>query len=101
MWIGMEFMTSHSTSTPTQAQPYGMTGRLAYLSGRRPKLILTLWALFFVQALGVAAGFPADLTTDIELTNNPEADRADALLDERMQFDGGPSPAEYEIGRAH
>ena len=92
-------MTTHSTSnaTTTKAKPYGMTGRLAYFSGRRPKLILTLWALFFVLALGVTAGFPADLSTDIELTNNPEADRADALLDERMQFDGGPSPAEYVI----
>lgn len=93
----MGHMTSQTNSTSTTAKPNGMTGRLAYLSGRRPKLMLTLWALFFVLALGIAAGFPADLTTDIELTNNPEAERADALLDERMQFDGGPSPTEYVI----
>jgi RND superfamily putative drug exporter len=78
-------------------QPYGMTGRIARASGRHPWRVVGAWAVAFVLAFVVIAGFPSELTTDFEITNNPESERAEWLLEERMTFHGEPGPDELVV----
>lgn len=74
----------------------GFTGRLAALSARRPWITVVSWIVVIVAAAVVAAMFPADLNTDFNFTNNPEAIRGQQLLDERME-QGEPAPDEYVV----
>jgi RND superfamily putative drug exporter len=90
--------TVQSNSEPIDTvQPFGFTGKLASLSGRRPKFVLALWGVIFIAAVAIAAGLPADLTTEIELTNDPEAERAARMIDERLPATGAPPPGEYVV----
>ena len=81
----------------TTTKPFGMTGRLAGVSSRSPWKMVLLWVAIFVGMIVVSVGFPAELTTDIELTNDPESYRADAILEERMDPASSPRVDEYVV----
>src|SRR3972149_9828671 len=66
------------------------TEGLARASARRPWFVVAAWAAIIV-ASGVAIGtlLASGLTTEIALTNDPESQRAEDLLEERLR---GPEP---------
>jgi putative drug exporter of the RND superfamily len=74
----------------------GFTGRLAAFSARRPWTIVITWLLIIVGAGIVAVGFPADLNTDFNFRNEPEAVRGEQLVMERMPQDN-PAPDEFVV----
>ncbi|HUG15675.1 MAG TPA: MMPL family transporter [Thermomicrobiales bacterium] len=78
-------------------QPFGLTGRLAALSARHPWRVIGAWVALIVIAMAITAGFPASLSTEFALTNEPEHVRADKLIRERMRGETPPSPHEYVI----
>ena len=58
-----------------------LTGRLARASSRRPWRTLALWAAGIVLAVGAIGTSLGDiLTTDAEMTNDPESYRGYDLL---------------------
>jgi uncharacterized membrane protein YdfJ with MMPL/SSD domain len=61
------------------------TQRLATASARRPWLVVGLWITTIAIAGVLASQFLADaLTTEVGLTNDPEATRANELIEERF-----------------
>jgi uncharacterized membrane protein YdfJ with MMPL/SSD domain len=66
------------------------TEGLARASARRPWIVVGTWAAIIVAA-AVAIGtlLASGLTTEISLTNDPESERADNLLEDRLR---GPDP---------
>ena len=65
-----------------------LTGRLARASARRPGRTLALWLLVLVLSFGAIGGLLGDtLTTDAEMTNDPESYRAYALIGEHFPPD--------------
>jgi putative drug exporter of the RND superfamily len=76
--------------------PHGFTGKLASLSARRPWITVISWVLIIIAAGAIAALYPADLNTDFNFTNDPEAVRGERLLAERMDSDE-PVPDEYVV----
>ncbi len=75
--------------------PRGFTGRLADLAIRNPWKTVAVWLALFIVAGTIAAVFPADMTTDANFTNDPDAKQADELIAERM--DSAPSPDELVV----
>ncbi|HEY8490442.1 MAG TPA: hypothetical protein VIO14_05565 [Dehalococcoidia bacterium] len=65
------------------------TERLARASGRRPWLVLGVWAVLFVLGAFLATGLGRVLTTEARFLNEPESVRAEQLLEERLR---GPKP---------
>ena len=62
-----------------------VTGRLARASSRHPWRTLALWGVAVVLAVGAVAGLLGDsLTTDAEMTNDPESYRAYDVLREHF-----------------
>jgi putative drug exporter of the RND superfamily len=78
------------------SKPHGFTGKLAALSARRPWVTVISWIAIIVAAAVIAVGFPADLNTDFNFTNEPEAVRGEQLINERME-QGEPVPDEYIV----
>jgi putative drug exporter of the RND superfamily len=78
------------------SKPHGFTGKLAAFSQRKPWLIVASWVLIIIAAAVIAIGFPADLNTDFNFTNEPEAVRGEQLIAERMD-EGEPVPDEYVV----
>ena len=65
-----------------------LTGRLARASARRPGRTLALWLLVLVLSFGAIGGLLGDtLTTDAEMTNDPESYRAYNLIGEHFPPD--------------
>ena len=59
---------------------------LARSSSRRPWLVVGLWVAAMAVALGVNGAIGKDATTtDVNLTNNPEAKQAETLVQERLK----------------
>ena len=57
---------------------------LARASSRHPWRTVGIWVVIFVAAIGATATILSDaLTTDFDFTNNPEAKRAQQILEER------------------
>ncbi|HYJ61268.1 MAG TPA: MMPL family transporter [Actinomycetota bacterium] len=57
---------------------------LARASSRHPWRTIGIWVVIFVAAIGATATILGDaLTTDFDFTNNPEAKRAQQILEER------------------
>ena len=57
---------------------------LARASSRHPWRTVGIWVVIFVAAIGATATILGDaLTTDFDFTNNPEAKRAQQILEER------------------
>jgi RND superfamily putative drug exporter len=65
---------------------------LARASSKRPWLVIGGWLVALVVAVGLISALLADtLTTDFDFTDNPEAKRAELLLESRMEPPfGGP-----------
>jgi RND superfamily putative drug exporter len=65
------------------------TGTLARASARHPWRTLVVWAVTFVAAGILSSALLGDtLTTESEFTNDPESQRAAALLEERLRGPG-------------
>jgi uncharacterized membrane protein YdfJ with MMPL/SSD domain len=57
------------------------TEGLARASSRRPWRTIAVWGVLVVAAIGATAALlPGALTTDVEVTNNPESERAARVL---------------------
>ena len=63
------------------------TGTLARASARHPWRTLVVWAVTFVAA-GILHMVGDTRTTESEFTNDPESQRAAALLEERLRGPG-------------
>ncbi len=62
------------------------TETLARGSAHRPLLVIGFWTAVLVASIGVIGVLLSSaLTTDIALTNNPESERADKLLEDRLR----------------
>ena len=60
-------------------------GRLAEAATRRPKRVLVTWGVVVLVSLGlIGALLGSALTSDQNLTNNPESDQAQKLIDARL-----------------
>ncbi len=62
----------------------GLTERLAHAAARRPWLTLGLWGLVVAVAVVMVVLFMADLSASDSFVSNPESERADQLIGERM-----------------
>ena len=59
---------------------------LARASATHPWRTVAIWVVILAVAMGSNAAFLADsLTSQFRFTNNPESDRADTLLEERLR----------------
>jgi RND superfamily putative drug exporter len=66
----------------------GWIEALARASSRRPRRVVLLWAVAVVVSIGViGALLPSALTTEGEVTNEPESEEAYQLLGERIPAD--------------
>jgi uncharacterized membrane protein YdfJ with MMPL/SSD domain len=62
-----------------------VTERLARWSSEHAWRVVLIWGVAFVLSVGVSAALLGDvLTTDSEVTNDPESERAYAILEERQ-----------------
>ena len=62
-----------------------LTGRIASAAARRPWVTIGVWLVVLAVALIMTRALLGDaLTTEDSLTNNPESERAQQLLDERL-----------------
>ena len=62
------------------------TEAVARASANRPWRTIGVWIVFLVVAIGINATLLADaLTTEFSFTNDPEYERADKLLEERLR----------------
>ena len=72
------------------------TESLARSAGRHPWRTLVVWVVALVAAGVLASQFLGDaLTTDTDFTNNPEAKRAAALVEERLH--GADADTEFVV----
>jgi putative drug exporter of the RND superfamily len=58
----------------------GLTERIARACAARPGLTLVAWGLALVASIAAVVFLMQGLTSDAELSNDPESDRADALI---------------------
>jgi uncharacterized membrane protein YdfJ with MMPL/SSD domain len=59
--------------------------RLAEIATRRPGRVLAVWGLVVVVSLGLTGGLlGSGLTSESSLTNHPESDQAQELIDARL-----------------
>ncbi len=66
------------------------TEGLARTSARRPWFVVGTWAALIVASVvAIGALLASGLTTEVSLTNNPESQRAENLLEDRLR---GPEP---------
>ena len=63
--------------------------RLAQFATRKPRRVLAAWGLIVLLSLGLVGTLLASgLTSDSKLTNHPESDRAQELIDARLPDQG-------------
>jgi RND superfamily putative drug exporter len=83
-------MTDRRRARSSEADDAGsMSGfgprRLAELATRRPGRVLAVWGVVVLVSIGlIGALLPTAVTSDAELTNNPESSRAQDLIDARL-----------------
>jgi RND superfamily putative drug exporter len=83
-------MTDRRHARSSEADDAGsMSGfgprRLAELATRRPGRVLAVWGVVVLVSIGlIGALLPTAVTSDAELTNNPESSRAQDLIDARL-----------------
>jgi putative drug exporter of the RND superfamily len=83
-------MTNRRPSDASEANDAGSGSgfgprRLAELATRRPGRVLAIWGLVVLVSIGlIGALLPTAVTSDAELTNNPDSSRAQDLIDARL-----------------
>jgi len=66
------------------------TEGLARASARRPWFVVATWAAIIVASfIAIGTLLASGLTTEVSLTNDPESQRAENLLEDRLR---GPEP---------
>src|SRR3954470_12843589 len=69
---------------PASASGWGPT-RVAEFANRRPKRVLAVWGVVVLVSMGlVGTLLGSGLTSDSSLTNHPESERAQQLIDQRL-----------------
>src|SRR3954471_1562767 len=69
---------------PASSSGWGPT-RVAEFATRRPKRVLAVWGVVVLVSMGlVVTLLGSGLTSDSSLTNHPESDRAQQLIDQRL-----------------
>ena len=61
--------------------------RLTNWSARHPWPVLAAWGVAVLVGIGLTAAFIGDLTTESQVTNNPESEQAYELMGSRIPFD--------------
>jgi len=61
--------------------------RLTNWSARHPWRVIAAWGAALLVGLGLAAAFIGDLTTESNVTNNPESEQAYDLMGSRIRYD--------------
>jgi uncharacterized membrane protein YdfJ with MMPL/SSD domain len=61
--------------------------RLTNWSARHPWRVLAVWGVAVLVGIALTAAFIGDLTTESEVTNNPESEQAYELIGSRIPFD--------------
>jgi uncharacterized membrane protein YdfJ with MMPL/SSD domain len=82
-------MTSRRRSRSSADDAGSMSGfgprRLAELATRRPGRVLAAWGVVVLVSIGlIGALLPTAVSSDAELTNNPDSSRAQDLIDARL-----------------
>jgi RND superfamily putative drug exporter len=82
-------MASHRSRSSEADDAGSMAGfgprRLAELATRRPGRVLLAWGVVVLVSIGlIGALLPTAVTSDAELTNNPDSSRAQDLIDARL-----------------
>src|SRR5687767_7966693 len=68
-----------------------LTGRLAAAASARPRRTVAVWLALVLVAFAVIGGLLASaLTPEFGLTNDPESERAEAIVDARL-------PQRYDV----
>ena len=61
--------------------------RLTNWSARHPWRVLAVWGVAVLVGIALTAAFIGDLTTESQVTNNPESEQAYELIGSRIPFD--------------
>jgi RND superfamily putative drug exporter len=61
--------------------------RLTNWSARHPWRVLAVWGVAVLVGIGLTVAFIGDLTTESQVTNNPESEQAYELIGSRIPFD--------------
>ena len=61
--------------------------RLTNWSALHPWRVLAAWGVAVFVGIGLTAAFIGDLTTESQVTNNPESEQAYELMGSRIPFD--------------
>src|SRR3990170_3532285 len=79
-----------ATSRGAEMKRIGITERLARGRARRPWAVLAFWVVLFLVGGFLASGVGDALTSKVSFTSEPESEKADRLLEERLR---GPERA--------
>jgi uncharacterized membrane protein YdfJ with MMPL/SSD domain len=71
--------------------------RLTNWSARHPWRVLAVWGFAVVVGIALTAAFIGDLTTESEVTNNPESEQAYELIGSRIPFDPDDEVSELVV----
>ena len=71
--------------------------RLTNWSARHPWRVLAVWGFAVVVGIALTAAFIGDLTTESEVTNNPESEQAYELIGSRIPFDADDEVSELIV----
>ena len=85
----MPFLSPKRSSTAIPEAPASSSGfgprRVAEFATRRPKRVLAMWGVVVLVSMGlVGTLLGSGLTSDSSLTNHPESDKAQQLIDQRL-----------------
>jgi len=71
--------------------------RLTNWSARHPWRVLAVWGFAVLVGIALTAAFIGDLTTESEVTNNPESEQAYELIGSRIPFDADDEVSELIV----
>src|SRR3954451_21058792 len=85
----MPSRTPKRSSRPKPEAPASASGwgprRVAEFATRRPRRVLAVWGVVVLVSMGlIGTLLGSGLTSDSKLTNHPESDRAQQLIDQRL-----------------
>jgi RND superfamily putative drug exporter len=74
--------------------------RLTNWSARHPWRVLAVWGFAVLVGIALTAAFIGDLTTESEVTNNPESEQAYELIGSRIPYDPEDEVSELIVVRS-